>query len=186
MSPNAAGQLTNDPAFPTFSKGDGAQLTVGKSPIITDGVGKAVFFTVIAKYPMHSWGPDNDAQEFMPYTVYNNVQWQLPNPNCTGGLQYPYGSVDPDGIQAAPNLRSGKCHYPTVKVKIQIYTDIQKQAGHIVAGSDEGFALAPNPSNGVTLPSVAEGAVQPPWSGNVGLTVGAVTDGQINLNLQSS
>jgi hypothetical protein len=186
LSPAAGGTLTNDPAFPTFSKGDGAQLTVGKSPIIHDGQGKAVFFTVIAKYPMHSWGANNDAQEFMPYTVYNNVQWQLPNQSCTGGNSYPYSEANPDGIQAEPNLRSGKCHYPTVRVKVQIYTDINKQAGHIVAGSDEGFAMAPNSPNGNTLPSVAEGAVQPPWAGATGLGTGTVTDGQINLDLQSS
>ena len=167
---------------PSYTVGDGAQLTVGKSPVIQDSQGKAIFFTVIAKYPINRWEGE---EKFMPYTVYNSVQWQIPSPICAGGEPQYWGQTPPDGIAASPNLRSGKCHYPTVKVKLQIYTDIQKQSGHIVAGSDEGFAIAPNPVNGTTDVTVAEGAVQPPWSATTGLTTGSILDGQINLDLRS-
>ena len=175
------------PAKPTFTQGDGAQLSVSKSPImIHPTLGRIAWFTVIAKYPMHSWGSNQDAQEFMPYTVYDYFRWQPGNRACaTAGAPYAYGSVDPDGIAAVPNIASGKCHYPTVRIKIQIYTQINKQIATIVAGADDNYWEGRK--FGRLTPEVAEGSTQPPFSAIANnASQGQDADqGQWNLDLRS-
>ena len=93
--------------------------------------------------------------------------------------------MDPDGIAAVPNIASGKCHYPTVRIKIQIYTQINKQIATIVAGADDNYWEGRK--FGRLTPEVAEGSTQPPFSAIANnASQGQDADqGQWNLDLRS-